>query len=71
MAKFRIDSGFKQTMRDAQESPSPTEGSETSAIGAFLLLLLAFGIAAISFVIANPDRAFTGRDSTPAGEMAP
>lgn len=60
MAKSRCKTRFEHTASDAGEPGSPSARSEGSAIGAFILLLVASGIAAVSFFLASPDRSLGG-----------
>lgn len=60
MAKSRCKTRLEHSASDAGEPGSPTARSEGSAVGAFILLLVASGIAAVSFFLASPDRSFGG-----------
>ena len=53
MAKSRIKRSLEDSARRERETGSRSEGS---AVGAFIMLLIASGIAAISFFLASPDR---------------
>ena len=60
MAKSRFKTRLEHSASDAGEPGSPTARSEGSAVGAFILLLVASGIAAVSFFLASPDRSLGG-----------
>ena len=53
MAKSRIKSSLEDGASRERETGSRSEGS---AVGAFIMLLIASGIAAVSFFLASPDR---------------
>ncbi len=56
MNKLR-KSGLEKTTGDPHEATCPPNVTEGSAFGAFIMLLAASGVAAISFFLASPDRA--------------
>ena len=61
MAKIRIDRSFEDRMRES-EKRAGAKRTESSAFGAFVLLLVASGVAILSFVLANPDKGLTSSD---------
>ncbi len=60
MDQSRINCSLEQSASDPHEAVSPSDVSEGSAVGAFIMLLVASGIAAVSFFLASPDRARGG-----------
>lgn len=53
MAKSHIKSSLDDSASREHETGSR---SESSAVGAFIMLLIASGIAAVSFFLASPER---------------